>query len=263
VALDNTAEVETPEHVRFRYRVAGPIRRMLAYIIDALIRFVVLVVLGIIAAVALGGSEAISGVLLVFAFILEWGFYVLFETLMGGRSPGKHILSLRVVKEGGFPIGFIDSVLRNLLRAADFLPVGYLVGLVAMGTDSRYRRLGDRVANTIVVVEERSRVAAPLTITPAPTPEELDAIPQRPPLSAWERETLELYLRRADLTQARREELAQMIAPALAQRMGLTVRNPVRFLALLHHRIAAAGRPKGEARVEPAVSRAPTGQGMT
>jgi uncharacterized RDD family membrane protein YckC len=217
---------------------------MLAYLIDALIRVGVLVVLGIVVAVALGGSDAVQGVLLLFAFLLEWGYYVFFETIGDGRSPGKRALSLRVVKEGGYPIGFIDSVLRNLLRGADFLPVGYLVGLFAMAGDSRFRRLGDRVAGTMVVVEERNRVAPPLTIMPPPTAAELDGFPQRPPLSAWERETLELYLRRADLTPARRTELAQMIAPALGQRIGVTVREPVRFLALLHYRIAATARPR-------------------
>jgi len=246
VALDNTTEVETPEHVRFRYRVAGPVRRMLAYLIDLLIRAGVLLVLGLILAIALGGGSSVTGVILLATFILEWGYYVFFETIGDGRSPGKRALSLRVVKEGGYPIGFIDSVLRNLLRGADFLPVGYLIGLFAMAGDSRFRRLGDRVAGTMVVVEERSRVAPPLTISPPPTAAELDGLPQRPPLSAWERETLELYLRRADLTPARREELAQMIAPALGQRIGVVVRDPVRFLALLHHRIAATGRPRAD-----------------
>jgi hypothetical protein len=139
-------------------------------------------------------------------------------------------------------------VLRNLLRGADFLPVGYLLGLFVMGADSRFRRLGDRVAGTLVIVEERSRVAAALTLNPPPTAAELEGLPQRPPLTAWERETLELYLRRVDLTAARREELAQMIAPALGQRMGVTVKDPVRFLALLHHRVAAATKPRAEAR---------------
>jgi uncharacterized RDD family membrane protein YckC len=244
VPLDNTAEVETPEHVRFRYRVAGPVRRMLAYLLDLLIRAGVLLVLGLIVAIALGGSEAVMGVLLICAFVLEWGYYVFFETIGDGRSPGKRALSLRVVKEGGYPIGFIDSVLRNLLRGADFLPVGYLVGLFTMAADSRFRRLGDRVAGTMVVVEERSRVAAPLALNPPPTVQELEGLPQRPPLTAWERETLELYLRRVDLTAARRQELAQMIAPALGQRMGITVKDPVRFLALLHHRVAATGKPR-------------------
>jgi uncharacterized RDD family membrane protein YckC len=244
VALDNTAEVETPEHVRFRYHVAGPVRRMLAYLIDLLIRGGVLLVIGLVLLIALNANTAVWGILLVIAFLLEWGYYVVFETIGDGRTPGKRALSLRVVKEGGYPIGFIDSVLRNLLRAADWLPFFYVVGLIVMAADSRFRRIGDFVAGTLVVVEERSRVAPPLTLTPPPTAAELDALPQRPPLSAWERETLELYLRRVDLTPARREELAQMIAPALGQRMGLVVRDPVRFLALLHHRIAAAPRPR-------------------
>ena len=244
VALDNTVEVETPEHVHFRYRVAGPVRRMCAYLLDLLIRGVVLLVVSLILMVAMSGSQAVGGVVLVLAFVLEWGYYVLFETIAGGRTIGKRALSLRVVKEGGYPIGFIDSVLRNLLRGADILPFFYVVGLFAMAGDSRFRRIGDRVAGTLVVVEEKSRAAAPLTILPPPTPAELEGLPQRPPLSAWERETLELYLRRVDLTAARREELALMIAPALAQRMGLTVKNPVRFLALLHHRLAATGKPR-------------------
>ena len=244
--LDNTTEVETPEHVRFRYRVAGPVRRMLAYLIDLLIRGLVVLALGLVLAIALGSPDAVGGVLLIAAFVLEWGYYVFFETTGDGRSLGKRALSLRVVKEGGFPISFMDSVLRNLMRGADFLPFGYVIGLFVMAGDSRFRRLGDRVAGTLVVVEERSRVAAPLTITPPPTAAELEGFPQRPPLSASERETLELYLRRVDLTAARREELAQIIAPALAQRIGVTVKDPVRFLALLHHRVAATARPRAD-----------------
>src|SRR6188508_2543724 len=169
VPLDNTTEVETPEHVRFRYRVAGPVRRMLAYLIDLVIRGLVVLALGLVLAIALGSPEAVGGVLLIAAFVLEWAYYVVFETSGDGRSLGKRALSLRVVKEGGFPISFMDSVLRNLLRGADFLPFGYVIGLFVMAGDSRFRRLGDRVAGTLVVVEERARVAAPLTITPPPT----------------------------------------------------------------------------------------------
>jgi uncharacterized RDD family membrane protein YckC len=246
VPLDNTTEVETPEHVRFRYRVAGPVRRMLAYLIDLVIRGLVVLALGLVLAIALGSPDAVGGVLLIAAFALEWGYYVFFETTGDGRSPGKRALSLRVVKEGGFPISFMDSVLRNLMRGADFLPFGYVIGLCVMAGDSRFRRLGDRVAGTLVVVEERSRVAAPLTITPPPSAAELEGFPQRPPLSASERETLELYLRRVDLTAARREELAQIIAPVFAQRIGVTVKDPVRFLALLHHRVAATARPRAD-----------------
>ena len=131
-----------------------------------------------------------------------------------------------MVKEGGYPIGFIDSVLRNLLRGADFLPVGYRGRPVRDGGATR-ASAGSATASPAPWSSSRSAAAwpPPLTITPPPTPAELDGFPQRPPLSAWERETLELYLRRVDLTAARREELAQMIAPALAQRMGITVQG--------------------------------------
>jgi uncharacterized RDD family membrane protein YckC len=142
---------------------------MCAYLLDLLIRGVVLLVVSLILLVAMSGSQAVGGVVMVLAFVLEWGYYVLFETIAGGRTIGKRALGLRVVKEGGYPIGFIDSVLRNLLRGADILPFFYVVGLFAMAGDSRFRRIGDRVAGTLVVVEEKSRAAAPLTILPPPT----------------------------------------------------------------------------------------------
>jgi uncharacterized RDD family membrane protein YckC len=248
VSLDNTAEVETPEHIRFRYHVAGPSRRAVAYLLDLLIRLVVIAVAAVIIKLAAGVSKRADGswgLILVLIFLVEWGYYVLFETLAAGSSPGKRALSLRVVKEGGFPLGFLDSLLRNLLRAADFLPVGYVLGLLCMSGDARFRRLGDRVAGTMVVIEERPVPTAPLSLFPAAQPEELDALPHRPPLSAWERDTLEIFLRRTALSPARRVELAQMIAPLLARRMGVKLHDPVRFLALLHHRSAARSTAAG------------------
>jgi uncharacterized RDD family membrane protein YckC len=247
VALDNTADVDTPEHVRFRYRLAGPARRGLAYLIDLLIRLAALLVVGIVMSLAFGAraeqaAQASGGVVMVIAFLLEWGYYVLLESTGGGASPGKRALGLRVIKEGGFPIGFLDSVLRNLLRAADFLPVGYVLGLLSMAGDSRFRRLGDRVAGTMVVIEERSSLGSALVLHPPARPGELEQLPQRPPLSAWERETLELFLRRRDLAAARRAELAETVAPLLARRLGVRVTDPERLLALVHHRAVAAAR---------------------
>jgi uncharacterized RDD family membrane protein YckC len=247
VPLDSVAEIETPELVRFRYRLAGPARRGLAYLIDLVIRVALVVVVALLLQLAFGhhGKEESSGsegLILIVAFIAEWGYYVLFETLGGGASPGKRMLSLRVVKEGGFALGFLDSVLRNLLRAADFLPVGYVLGLLTMAGDERFRRLGDRVAGTIVVVEERAALPAPLVLEPPPTPDELAAFPHRVILSAAERDGLELFLRRTALSPARREELAEMVAPVLSRRIGVPFKSPVRFLALLHHVALNAGK---------------------
>jgi uncharacterized RDD family membrane protein YckC len=244
--LDTTAEVETPERVRFRYRLAGPTRRALAYLIDLLIRLAILVVLGLVVQLAFGvgdeAQQASKGVILVVMFVLEWGYYVVFETVWSGRTPGKRALGIRVMKEGGYPLGFVDSVLRNLLRAADFLPMLYATGVVVMAGDARFRRLGDRVAGTMVVMEERVAVPAALAVSPPPTAAELEPYPQRPRLTAWEREGLELFLRRTDLGPARRHELAEMIAPGLARRLGVPLSDPVRFLALVHLRAQAATR---------------------
>src|SRR5207302_5508706 len=106
-----------------------PGRRALAYLIDAVIRAVI-VGLGAIIVSLIGGKEGegfSSGVIFLLLFAVEWGYYVLLESINGGTTPGKRALKLRVVREGGYPVGFLDSVLRNLLRTADFLPVGYLV----------------------------------------------------------------------------------------------------------------------------------------
>jgi uncharacterized RDD family membrane protein YckC len=244
--LDNTAEVEAPELVRFRYRLAGPVRRGLAYLIDLAVRLLVLSLFWVFLTMVMGVAHGAStGVILVAAFALEWGYYVVFETTGDGRSPGKRALSLRVVKEGGFPVGFIDSVLRNLLRAADFLPVGYPLGLVVMSSDPRYRRIGDQVAGTLVVIEEQAHVAEPLEISPPITAEELAGLPPRPHLSAAEREALDLFVRRADLLLAQRVELAEKVAPVLAKRLGVSVGDPVRFLALVHHLVTAGATGGG------------------
>src|SRR5262245_11983387 len=132
-ALDTVAEVETPEHIRFHYHLAGPVRRAIAYLIDLAIRFGILLVVVIVAGIAgvaaagtFGGASL--GVVFVVYFAFDWGYYVFCETVWSGRSPGKRAMRLRVITDSGRPLNFLDSVLRNLLRAADFLPWGYVLG---------------------------------------------------------------------------------------------------------------------------------------
>ncbi len=243
-ALDNTTDVETPERIRFRHHVAGPVRRGLAYLLDALIRGAVLVVTVLLIAGAgaatgtleSGKAKASWGLWLVLLFVLEWGWNVLFETFWRGRTIGKRAFGLRVVREGGYPVGFIDSVLRNLMRAADFLPVGYILGLLVMAGDRRHRRLGDRIAGTMVVIETDDAVSLPIVLSPPATTDELGALPHRPPLSPDELEAIELFLRRPRLSAARRQELAEIVVPGLARRMNARQGDPVRFLGLLHQR---------------------------
>ncbi len=242
--LDTVALIETPEHVRFRYRLAGPARRAVAYGVDLMVRAVVLGFFGIlllIAGAATGFDEQSAGfgagAMLTLFFLVEWFYFVLCEMLTGGRSVGKVLLKLRVVKQGGVPLSFSDSLLRNLLRGADLLPSFYALGLLVMTRDKSFRRLGDLVANTLVISEEGAKVSGRLMIDPPPTAQELARIPARPGLSAQEVEALELFISRyGTLGQARQEELAEIIAPGLAARLGLSYRSAARFLGLLYFR---------------------------
>lgn len=240
--LDTVATVDSPEQVRFEYRVAGPARRALAYVIDLLIKGAVLLVLaGLLLLGGFGKDDLFgwsAGVYAVVAFAMEWGYNVLFESLTSGRTPGKQALRLRVVKEGGYPIGFLDALLRNLLRAADFLPSGYALGVVVMGLDPRFRRLGDLVAGTMVVVEERSHLGASVKLSPPPTPQELAAMPAAARLEASEREALDLFVRRLDrLGPARADELAALALPRFADRLPTAAAgSPARWLAILYVR---------------------------
>ncbi len=244
--LDTVAEIETPEHIRFRYQLAGPGRRMMAYLIDLAIRGIIVVILGLILQLSsygfgFGGDGFSTGAFLLVAFAVEWGYYVLWESLWSGRTPGKRSMHLRVLKEGGYPTGFLDIALRNLLRAADFLPMAYSVGLLVMGLDPRFRRLGDMVAGTVVVVEDPGRIGHGLVVQPPPSAAELASLPARPDLSSADLEALDLFLRRVGtLNPAREQELADIIAPVYAKRLGLQYTHSARFLALLYLR--AVGR---------------------
>ncbi len=248
--LDTTVEIETPEHVRFRYQVAGPARRIAAYVIDFMVRAAILMVLAIVVtmvSIATWGSlEGFEmGAMLLAFFVIEWGYYVLSEVLMHGASLGKRALRLRVVQADGLPITFIDSVLRNLVRAADLLPFCYAIGLLSMSLDSRFRRLGDLVAGTIVIHEPRIGLAR-REMPPSRAVQALD-LPDRIMLTRDERQALALYARRRPhLSAERAEELAELIAPVLAARFSVRYKSAAGFLDALQEKdtrqVMAQGR---------------------
>jgi uncharacterized membrane protein SpoIIM required for sporulation/uncharacterized RDD family membrane protein YckC len=174
--FEQTVDVETPELVVLTYSVAGIGSRVLAALTDLLICVTILVVL--VAAITVlspghNGPTAdrrstswVFAVLILAQFALFWGYYVLFEGLMDGQTPGKRVHHLRVVREEGYSVTFGISAARNLIRIVDMQPgVLYLVGLGTMILTRNGRRLGDLVAGTIVVREEvqvRDVVAGPL-----------------------------------------------------------------------------------------------------
>lgn len=163
--LDTRHSQETPEGVALTLTPAGPIARALAWALDLSIRGVIYAVLGG-ALAPLGGGGA--GMLLIAAFLLEW-FYPVFFELRGGATPGKQALSLVVVRSDGSAPDLGASLLRNLVRFVDFMPVGYLFGLISCLCSARFQRLGDLAAGTLVVhARKPPRRALPLEVRPAP-----------------------------------------------------------------------------------------------
>jgi uncharacterized RDD family membrane protein YckC len=257
--LDTDVAIETPEHIVFRHRVAGPARRLLAYVVDLIICYTAFVAIAFVVLILIIGMSAATnaaessigagiGILLVVLFAIQWVYFAVLEAWRG-RTPGKAALGLRVVSITGRPIGFRAAALRNVLRAADALPLTYsagllsIAGLASMSTTRRFQRLGDLVAGTIVIVPERASVAAPLVLWPPAQPYELAQLPDDVRLDADERLAIEMFLRRRTrLGRARELELASMIAAPLGERFGFRAQDASRTLAVLYDRAANAGR---------------------
>ncbi len=96
-------------------------------------------------------------ILIVVLFLIFAGYFIVFEWLWNGQTPGKRLLKLRVIREDGRPITLWEAIARNLLRIFDavpgfILPV-YSIGLISIFLSSRDQRVGDMFAGTVVVRE--------------------------------------------------------------------------------------------------------------
>ena len=201
--LDTLYEIETPEGIDLTARVAGPVPRILAYTVDLFYRSLILLVLGI--AVTVAGNAGV-GIWLLVSFLLEWFYPVVFEVLRGGQTPGKRAFSIAVVNDNLTPIGWGPSIMRNLLRFADFLPFGYCAGIISMTCSRDFQRLGDHAAGTLVVHRDQTAAAATLPpATPLAPPRGLQLEDQQAIVSLSERS--------AELSRARQQELADLLQP--------------------------------------------------
>lgn len=208
--LDTARQVATPEGIEITLRLAGPVPRALAYLLDLLIRGTALIALSI-AASALGQFG--TAILLLSAFSLEWLYPVVFEVLAAGATPGKRAMGLMVLNDNGTPIRWPASLTRNLLRAIDFLPFLYFTGLCAMVANRDFKRLGDLAANTLVVYRERKPAAASIPEAPPVTPPIT--------LSLDEQRTLLDFAERASrITPERAAELAEIVSPLAVDKTG-------------------------------------------
>lgn len=213
--LDTLYTAETPEGIALSLRPAGVMSRALAYLADAGIKLVIFFLAALIAQ-PLGGVG--SGFMAVLYFALEWFYPVVFELTRSGATPGKSMMGLQVVMDSGLPVTPAASITRNLLRAADFLPMGYAAGLLSMLTRRDFKRLGDLAAGTLVIYHQTVQLHG----MPPPAP----AIPPARKLSPGEQAAIISWAGRSmRLTPARLDELAVLAASVAGQEPGVNTRG--------------------------------------
>jgi uncharacterized RDD family membrane protein YckC len=157
--LARQLEVVTPENVPITFEMAGIGSRFGAMLVDLLIQVVVYIA-GLIGGVILAqffeffqAGNVVLALMIIGGFLLVFGYFIFFETLWNGQTPGKRAFHLRVIRDGGYPITFAAAATRNLVRIADFLPVSYAAGALSTFFHPQYKRLGDMAAGTVVVKE--------------------------------------------------------------------------------------------------------------
>jgi uncharacterized RDD family membrane protein YckC len=275
--------IETPEQVDLHFPVAGVGSRFIAVLLDIVFQIVIYVVLALLLYVTdayrsvdrvmerqsdTAAKWVVAGFILL-NFVLFWGYFALFEAYWHGQTPGKRIMKLRVLKDSGRSITLFEAMARNLVRAVDYFPGFYLVGLIAMLCNKRNKRLGDFVAGTIVVHERMDE--QPLmshisrTFTASIYPEQAVATRFMPKaqeewaageagvpadavarLSADDLHVIETVFSRAlDLSIAKREELGAKVAERMSAKMGFPRPEGMRaeqMLELIAHKMRSQGR---------------------
>jgi uncharacterized RDD family membrane protein YckC len=241
--------IETPELVAIEMPLAGIGSRFIALLIDTLIWGAGLLVLGILAWLFRPAMQAFSNlsyqwtvaIVTLIMFLLNWGYFTLFEAFWNGRTPGKHVAKIRVIQQSGRPIGIFESMARNFVRYVDQIPFFYAVGVITMFVTHQHQRLGDLAAGTLVVRDREqesplwgetgARTFTAAVFSPrsgigaaAPEPHLSLSLPaiSVARLSSSDLEVLEgFFSRRLDLPIATREALAQRIAAAIQAKSGL------------------------------------------
>lgn len=249
---DRQVDVETPEHVAIGYELADLGSRFTALLLDW--GLLIMGQLGLwftlyVLASMFNFEEAVVGlglgVTILLMFVLMWGYFVFYEGLRDGQTPGKRRMGIRVVHDGGFPLTLRGAAVRNLLRLIDVQPApSFAVGGLAMMLHPQTKRLGDMAAGTVVV---RDRTGQPI-------PEESKAPPARalgrPRLSDDEFAALEMYVsRRSALEGEVRADISRKLMARVERHFDQDARrwqmSPDAYLSLVHEEEMARRQASG------------------
>ena len=148
-------QIETAQNVNIVQNVAGVGERILAFIIDFFILVFYVIIVSIIFAASGIGTD--SDFLLIMTIGLPiFLYHLLWEMFWNGRSPGKAIMNLRVVKLDGTKPSFSNYLLRWLLRIIDISLTSGALALITILFNGRGQRLGDIAATTTIISEKRT-----------------------------------------------------------------------------------------------------------
>lgn len=228
--MDRTLEVRTPESIAFHYELAGLGSRFLALMVDQAIQILVLV--AIFGALVLAGTRELAArhgapsvadkvtvsiagaILIAIVFAVLFGYFIVFEAAWNGQTPGKRLLGLRVVRDGGYPLDFGASLIRNLIRVGEWVFGYYIIAAISAVLSPENKRLGDLAAGTIVVRD--ARLAAPSALAQRDEP----TYAATAYLTGEERALIKRFIERRDaLDETRRSEIAASLAARVRKRV--------------------------------------------
>lgn len=264
IAKEETLIIETPERVPLHFALASIGNRFLACMFDHALQMLMIVLLYIILINVANGltfsdmSKWAIVLLIIGAFIIWTSYFVLFEWMWNGQTPGKRWLKLRVIREDGRPITFWEAAVRNLLRIFDIQPLPfYSIGLISVFISTRDQRVGDLFAGTVVVREREAEAPTFDQVFGAPVSDSALRRSFRPvdftadisSIKEREIEVVETFLRRRwDLPEHARMWMAWRVATPILYKLrpayDITTFTYEGFLEELLHRYMAANRFK-------------------
>ena len=239
--------IDTPELVAIQVPLAGIGSRFVALLIDTLIWLAGAIVMWLVFYVVLPGISAFShktaqwavAFYVIASFLLNWGYFTLFEAFWNGRTPGKRAVGIRVIQRSGRAIGLFESMARNFIRYVDQIPFFYAVGVITMFITRQHQRLGDLAAGTLVVRDRQQETpmwgeTGARTFTAPTFAQDVPASQPPPPfvlpatgiakLTAADLEVMEgFFARRLDLSLNTRAALAQRIAEGVCAKSELEI----------------------------------------
>jgi uncharacterized RDD family membrane protein YckC len=271
IETEETLVIETPERVPLAFALASIGNRFLAVAIDHFIQyFAIGIVFWVFASLAGFSVSEEAGLLsempkwtiaimILILFALFAGYFIIFEWLWDGQTPGKRLMKLRVIRDDGRPITLWEAIARNLLRVFDAVP-GFLlpiysVGLIVIFLSHRDQRVGDIFAGTVVIRERTDEAPTFAETFSNPIADAAFRRVQKrteftanvSSLTAGEIEVVESFLRRRwDLTDRQRVWMAWRIALPLMYKLkpdyNLETFSYEGFLEELLHRFHARQR---------------------